>query len=41
MGHQPQFEGSRGFKNGYAAAKQNDKWGMIDKQGIGSFNRHL
>ena len=30
---QPQFDGSRAFKNGYAAAKKGDKWGMIDKSG--------
>lgn len=31
---QPQFDGVRNFKNGYAAAKLDDKWGIIDKTGI-------
>jgi hypothetical protein len=30
---QPQYEGVRHFKNGYAPAKVGLKWGLIDKQG--------
>ena len=30
---EPQFEGIRDFKNGYAAAKKGGKWGVINKEG--------
>jgi hypothetical protein len=29
----PQFDGSRDFKNGYAAVEKDNKWGIIDTSG--------
>ena len=29
----PQYDGSRDFKNGYAAVKKGELWGIIDKSG--------
>ena len=29
----PEFDGTRDFKNGYAAVKKGELWGVIDRKG--------
>jgi hypothetical protein len=30
---QPQYDGARDFRNGYASVRKGDKWGVIDDTG--------